>query len=395
MQTRPCLSLGAAALALVVSSGCREAAVSFGPTPAAAESSARDLFAAMAERFTNVERAPRFARARGKLGRYALTPSKIYDDSSIWLPAAASSPADGARVLTLEGAFTGGRYLFVPVADAPPPTRLGDSRHAMRLRRLGENEYEWTTGVEQAVGGVRAASIEDVYTALLASAVRRGAAGDGALRADYRAAFPRATATLGQLFTLAGVHATPGADGASSVLVTIGVHPDGLRARYPHFADYADKYVVPSRFHVTLRDARGARWLDATKGESVMTIELRAAGDGRMVPLDGPARPMPDSLTLTGEFFTHIMIFDVGVSELRAGVAVLRTAHERGWFLRFATEPEWHLPLATRYLLRAPLRRPFAEGGATLRIAARDSPDAQTLLTRHMTLAVQESAILR
>ncbi|MFL5574658.1 MAG: hypothetical protein ACJ79S_01585, partial [Gemmatimonadaceae bacterium] len=116
---------------------------------------------------------------------------------------------------------------------------------------------------------------------------------------------------------------------------------------------------------------------------------------GHMVPLDGPPRPMPTTLRLSGEFFTHLMIFDVGVSDLRADVTLLRGEHERGWLMRFHDEPDWHLPLATRYLIRAPLRRPFQQGGALLRVAVHDDDRGQTLLTRNVRLVVQESAILR
>jgi hypothetical protein len=63
--------------------------------------------------------------------------------------------------------------------------------------------------------------------------------------------------------------------------------------------------------------------------------------------------------------------------------------------MRFRREPDWHLPLATRYLIRASLRRPFEDGGATVRIALRDSLGAQTLVTRRTTGAVKESAVLR
>jgi hypothetical protein len=379
-------------LATTTSVACRDAATAFGPSPATAAANARDVFAAMAMRFTNVQRAPRFARARGKLGRYALTPSKIYDDTSIWLPAATG--AGDVRALTLEGSFAGGRYVFVPRAEVPLPSRLGESRHAMRLRRIGDNEYEWATAVDQGVGtGLRAAQLEDVYGALLASAVRHG--GDGAVRADYRAAFPRTAAALGQLFSLDGVRTTPAADGSAAVLVTVRLHPERLHARYPAFEQYVTKYVVPSRYHLTLRDGLRARWFDAAADRGVLTVLLRATPDGRMAPLDGPARAMPDSLTLTADFSTHILVFDVGVSDLKAAFVVRRTAHERGWQMRFATEPDWHLPLATRYLIRAPLRRPFANGGTTLLVTARDSAGAQTLLSRRLTMAVQESAILR
>ena len=396
---RPTRPLVLAALALgTATAGCRGSAVAFGPTPAAAESHASQFFGALAERFTNVERAPKFYRARSKLGRYALTPSKIFDDTTVW----SGVGADGSRTLSLEGRFVDGRFLIAPAVSVALPDRLGEQRHLMRLRRLrdGGSEYEWTTSVDHAVGQVRAADMSAVFAATVAAATGRAAEGmrsaDVAreLRADYRAAFPRTAAALGRLFSVDTVVTTPGTDDAAVLTLRIGLHPDRLQRDFPAFAEYARKYVARSRYRFTLRDpSSGERWLEASAGKNVLTVRLRATRDGRLVPLEGAARPMPDRLALTGEFFTHILLFDVGISDLEAELTPIRAEHERGWLLRFRKEPEWHLPLATRHLIRAPLRRPFQGQGATLRIAVRDG--AQTLLGRSSTIVVQESAILR
>ena len=53
------------------------------------------------------------------------------------------------------------------------------------------------------------------------------------------------------------------------------------------------------------------------------------------------------------------------------------------------------LPLAVGRLLRAPLRRPFADGGTVLEYVVHDSAGAQTLLARNIHIVVQESAIIR
>lgn len=389
-------TLAALTATLAASAGCRASAAAFGPSPSAAESNASDFFTAIAQRFTNVQRDPKFAAARARLGRYALTPSKIVEDTSIWT---AVGP-DGTRSLSLEGSYGDGRYLLTTRPAAPAPERLAASRHVMRLRPVGGSEYEWDTTVEQAVGRVRASEIEDVFAASLAAVASRALAGGPAVaerevRADYRGAFPRATAQLAQLFSLDDIQTTPGNDGAATIALRIGVHPDRLRGGYPEFARYVEKYVVPSRYHFVLRDASGARWLDAAAGKSVLTVQLRATSDGRMAPLEGPARPMPQTLRLTGELVAHIMIFDIGFSGLKGDFTVLRSPNERGWLMRFHEEPDWHLPLATRFLIRAPLRRPFEKGGVTLRIAVRDDGDGQTVVSRNGAMVVQESPILR
>jgi hypothetical protein len=396
---RPATLLCGAILAAGAAACGRASVLAFGPAVAAAESNADGFFGAMSERFTDVKRAPKFYKARGKLGRYALTPSKIFGDTSVW---SATLP-DGARVLALEGVFANGHYTFTPHPSVEVPTRLAASRHVMRLRHLGAetSEYEWNTSVDHAVGTVRADDVAAVFAAAIASATGPAAAGAGAqevsrqLRADYAAAFPRTAAALGQLFTIDAIETVAGADGGVALTLRIALHPERLERNFPSFAEYVTKYVAASRYKFVLRDASGARWFDAAAGKNALTVKLRATRDGRLLPLDGAPRPMPAELALTGEFYTHIMLFDVGVSDLKADFRVIRSEHERGWHIRFREEPEWHLPLATRYLIRAPLRRPFAGAGATLRIAVRDADGAQTLLVRNASIAVQESAILR
>jgi hypothetical protein len=257
------------------------------------------------------------------------------------------------------------------------------------------------TTVDHAVGHLRPNDAAAVFAAAVASVTARAGSGAGsadvarAVRADYQAAMPRTTAALGQLFSLDSIGTVVGTDGGTAITLRVGLHPERLERVYPAFAQYVRKYVVPSRYRFVLRDATGARWVDLAARKNVLTVRMRATREGRLLPLEEPARPMPDALTLSGELMTHIMLFDVGVSALQADFNLIRTEHERGWLMRFRTEPEWHLPLASRYLIRAPLRRPFKGAGATLRSSVRDGEGPQTLLARSSTIAVQESAILR
>src|SRR5829696_10312843 len=72
------------AAALIGGSACRDVGPAFGPSIPAARANAEGLFGGIAQRFTNVQRNPKFAVARGKLGKNALTPSVIYNDTSVW-----------------------------------------------------------------------------------------------------------------------------------------------------------------------------------------------------------------------------------------------------------------------------------------------------------------------
>src|SRR5688572_172915 len=69
---------------LLASVACRDVGPAFGPTIPAARANAEGLFGGIAQRFTNVQRNAKFTHARGRLGKYALTPSAIYNDTSVW-----------------------------------------------------------------------------------------------------------------------------------------------------------------------------------------------------------------------------------------------------------------------------------------------------------------------
>jgi hypothetical protein len=125
------------AVALLVN-GCREAAPGFGASTASARTNAELMFGALGARFDNVEREPKFEQARNKMGKWALSPSKLINDTSVW-----TSVSDTGRLLALAGSFVGGKYRFSPRAQVPAPARPGDARHLIRLRQLEESEYEW------------------------------------------------------------------------------------------------------------------------------------------------------------------------------------------------------------------------------------------------------------
>lgn len=368
--------------------GCRNAPPAFGSTRARAAANAGDFFAAAAYRFTNVQRDAKFAAARPKLGRYALTPSRIFADSAVWSVRGAAD-----RTLLLSAGYSGGRYGMAAAAAVPTLSRPGDARHTIRLQRLpGDDVFLWTTDVDFAVGRMTAADAALVVGSLLSAVEGRSGV---ALRADYRSAFPRATVAMGRLFTIDTVRTTPDAAGATTVELSISLHPERLHAAsFPAFAGYIDKYVTPARYRLTVTDRAGMRYFTTAAARNRLTLRARVKG-GRLVAFTGPPTPMPDGLLLRSEAFAKFGFFTVGASDLVSELTIVRAPSERGWHLRFNREPRWHLPLAAATLLRTPLRRPFVEGGATLRLTVRDAPGAPTVIARHTRTAVQESAVLR
>jgi hypothetical protein len=376
----------AVALCLALTA-CRQVGPAFGPNIPGARQNAEEFFYSIGSRFTNIQRPPKMIRARAQFGHYALTPSGVYNDTSIWL---ATGP-DSARIYGNEGYFSVDRYIVVPRLSNTSPDALTESREIVRLRRLSESEYEWFTNVDVALGRIPARNIADVLAAALDAGEGKSPA---AIRADYTVNFPRTVAALGRLFSLDTLRATLDAEGATTYELAIRLTPEILKASMPHYAAYIDKYISKGRYRITLTDKAGARWLDASAANYYVHFKVRSR-NGHFAPLEGAVRPMPEALTINIDMAMKILIFTVGWNDMIGEFNVINTPHERGWAMRFAREPEWRLPPAVGRLLKSPLRRPFQGQGIPVRISIRDNPGSQTLLNRRGTLVVQESGILR
>ncbi len=366
------------------------------PTPPAARAATTDLFSAFAARFTNVDRAPKFDAARKKLSRYALSPSGIFDDASVWT----SIAPDGTRALEVDAsAAPNGTYRFTPRSAPPAPERLGDGRHIVRLARAADGSYEWATSVEQDIGRFRAAAGPELTTAALARLEQPAPA----VRAELQSTFPRTGAALGRLVSLDEVQTAPAGDGTTRVDLRMTVRPDRLRAAgLAAFAGYVDKYVGGTRWSMALDDGRGARWADLRSAGGKMQLQLRLR-DGQLQTLEGVARPLPDNVLLRTDTYTHVLMFDVGAEQLVGNLTFVRVPSERGWSIRWRQPPHWHIPLGMRHLITGALDRPFTGAGMRTEIVLRDpsggatggNAGARTLLVRQFDVSVQESALVR
>jgi hypothetical protein len=385
LRTLPALLilLGGAALS------CKPAAPAFGNTLASARNNADEFFYSVSSRFTNIQRTPKLLRARQQFGHYALVPSGVYNDTSIWM--SYGPGPDSARIFADDGYPTATQYIVVPHSSTEPPRNLAESREVVRLRRLSDSEFEWFTNVDVGVGHVAAQDLADV----LAAALRAGERGQSAgIRADYRANFPRTTAALGRLYSLDTLRTTPDAEGATTFDLGIHLTPDSLAKVMPAYAKYIDKYVRKGRYHIVVKDRSGARWFDAWAGDYWIHIKLRSR-DGHFVPIEGGIRAMPENLIIDASMQMKILIFTVGFEHMIGDFNLVNTPHERGYAIHFGTEPQWILPPTVHYFLKTPLARPFQGKGIPIDIGIRDTPGAQTMLNRRAMLVVQESAILR
>ena len=376
---------GAFAAALA---GCRSSFRAIGSdSPAESRDKAIQLFTAFADRFATPQRDDKYERAQLKLAEGAAIPSRVWNDTSLWV-----SGTDSRRTLIVNGAMDGDRYRFTSAKSAGGYTRLADSRHLINLTRLSDDEYAWDTDVGYGMGRVTARDIGRFTGALLASAEGRG---EKEMRADFSATIPRTTAVLGGLFRLDSIRTTHYTDGSTLAIWGITMTPAGIEPQYPNFARYVRRYAQTAKMHWTLTDAAGTSFVDGAMSGGRLALRVRTL-DGAMVSLSGQSRPMPDSLTLNGDMTVKVKRFTVGFRSYHADFTVVRTEHERSWNIVSRREPEWVLPLITERLLRTPLRRPFQGSGASFRIGMRDdSASAQSILHRRLHLEVQESLILR
>lgn len=334
-----------------------------------------------------MQRNAKYEYARERLTRAALSPSRAFDDTAAW-----TGMAGDVRLLETFGTLDGGRYMMTSHAGVPAPARPADGRHVTTLSRLADDEYRWETAVDFAIGTVRPAEIAEVVTHLFTMGDERT---EREARADLAAHAPRTSAALGTVFTLDTLRLVPLPDGTTAVTLGISVHSENLKRRFPSFGEYVRKYVEPARYRLLLTDRVGVPFFDAMAKDRAITIRVRTA-HGRLIPLTGPARPLPDSLLVLADFKVRIKVFHVGFHDLLLELTNrARGEEEREWLVTARREPHWDLPLVTARFLRAPLRRPFAGDGSLFRIGVRAGErGAPTVIVRQARLFVQESGIL-
>ena len=366
--------------------GCRDGLAGFG-SGARAHAIAGETFTALADRHGEQTRNAKYDYARVHVMRAALSPSRAYDDTAAW-----TTFGNPTRRLETFGAFVDGRYVLTSRANAPAPAKAADGRHLTALTRLVDNEYRWDATVDFALGAISPNEVAAVITRLIASAEGRTEREAGM---DLAVSAPRTSAVMGQIFSLDSLRPVVHPDGTTSVTLGIGVHADPLRRRLPAFAEYVKKYVEPARYRFLLTDRAGVPYLEASQRDRVLTIRVRTQ-HGHMVPLAGPAHPLPDSLLLVADFNVKIKVFHVGFHNLvMEFVNSASGERERDWTVIARREPQWDLPFFTARFIRAPLRRPFAGDGSMFRIGVRAGENgAPTVLARQTRLYVQESAIL-
>ena len=344
---------------------------------------------ALADRFGVVELSPEIATTRPRLARYSTTPSRLIDDTELW-----TSRGEDDRTIEIAGARRAGRYTLFHRPGAPPPRDPGEARHVMRLQILGDDEFRWTSVDEVALGAITIADLDRALTAILLVAEQGDPA---AARVATRIAFPRAAASLSRMFVIDSVRASRSADGATSVVLGLGLRPGQAERHFQSLGSYARKYWVPIRWRVSVEDSLGTRWGEFTKRDSSIVLRFRVH-EGSLAPFGAPPRRVGAHLRLTADASVKVGPFRVGVRNLDGRVLRLADGDHIAMALRFPTEPEWQLPPLVARLLRSPLRRPFEGGGALMRYGVRTDAhpdDTVSTVWRDIDVTVRESGILR
>lgn len=371
---------------LAAAGGCADSIRAVGDGPKDRATKVEEISDAIAARFTTPERSGQFETTRRRLVSGALHPSRVFSDTSLWTNYSGAT----TRALWAHGSLTDRGYRF-DVGERGPLDDLGETRHVITLRRLGDGEYQWATGVDFAIGSITARDAAEMLEMLLTAGHEHDAA---MVRLGARMSFPRTSVVMAKLFSIDTLTLRPGPQATTMVTLVAGVHPESLRKTAPHFADYVEKYVGRSRYRFLVTDRAGAPYFEAIGANRRLTIRYRARSGGIVSSL-GPPRAMPDSLRLVSDLTMRVGMFDVGWKNLVTDFIISRGERSRSWLFVARTEPEWNLPLVTARLIRTPLRRPFQGAGSTFEVAVIDSAGAQSVLARRARLEVKESAILR
>ena len=120
--------------------------------------------------------------------------------------------SDRVVVDDVAGTTVDGRYKLESRPTLTPAVKPGDTRHSVMLEQLAPNVFRWDTRVDLAIGAISADETSNLISLVLRAPEGRT---ETALREDYRAAFPRATAAFGKGFSIDSLHTAPAAMGAS------------------------------------------------------------------------------------------------------------------------------------------------------------------------------------
>lgn len=383
-RRRLCVGIGLSAALQVGAAGCGDVPGAFGTDAAQSRTNAAQVFGGLAASFAPSRYDAKYDAARQRFSANFLAPDALWRDTSLW-----SQTVGNERLLHSRAWFTGTTYTQVALpAAGPVPVALGETRHRIALASLGQGRFAWDARVEWALGPGRAAGFERLVGLL-------GLAAGHAPTAAWEAALPRTTRAVARLVTVDTVRADRARDGTMLVTYVLRFVPARARSAFPELADFVERFIGRSAFDLALRDARGARWLEATAREQVVRIRLRVAPSGALVPLVGTGAALPDDLQLVGSIYARGGWAGVEINRIVADFQLQRSGARRGLAIRWRTEPEWGFPFSADRLIAGSLRAPFEGDGVIVEFGVEDGPQGQLLLVRRLSGRFQESRLVR
>jgi hypothetical protein len=373
-------------LILATLSACAGPPPRLGATPADAQHNVGEALGALASRFGPVEREPAYDALRPRLLRASLAPSRIFDDPAAW-----TERKGEARGVGFAGFRVEGRYRMGVRAEPPSPSAAADYRGWLSLRRLGTSEFEWSVVEQLGLGPIPPDGLPAGVSALL----RAAEANVGSdLGPRVRSLLPHAAKALGRGMTLEALRLDRDGAGSTGVFAAARLDLDALGKAYPSYASYLRSDSLPIRFRLELRDGGGATFwvMEGREGRYTLRARIR---DGHLVPLQGPARPLPERLRLRLDITSKAGILRYGLEGLEGDLRLRGRPGEKGLEVAFRREPRWVMPFLVKPLLRASLRCPFQGEGASLAYALRENGSGLTVVSRGYRVAVKESWLLR
>jgi hypothetical protein len=364
--------------------GCGDAVRALAPSAGDSAHRVGEMVGSLAARFGPIERTERFDELRPRLLRASLVPSLVYDDDEVW-----TAVNESDRTLVFKGTRGTSAYQ-IDVGDHAPEG-AADYRGELILLGEGEGAFEWRLSELLGVGRVPLSGLKRSRDVLLRVPEQ---VGTGERSDALREALPRTAVALGRLIHLRSVQLSRHGK-ATAVLLVAQIEPDSLGPEYRRYARYLERYAPDTELNVRAHDALGLFWeMDLRRQRFVLRFAVQ---DGRLAPLQGAPRPLPDQLFVDTTFAMRSGRFRIGYTALRASVTLTSGPDHAGFVARFLQEPEWRLPPLAGPLLRAPLRQPFEAPGSMLamRFEQGAAEDQTALLVRDYRLRVRENWLLR
>lgn len=332
-----------------------------------------------------IEAEQELAVFQSKLDNSVLTPSHVYGDESGW-----TGETETERLLEVRGSVTSQGYLLNREVD-PRPARLPGEYHSrLSLEQLSKHEYEWRWIDELALGTIPM----DTFSTIFETVLREAESTRPDLKARFVAAMPRASRVLGRLYDVEKMDREQRPDGTTALTLEARMKPERIESDFPDYARYLKKFVKSMEMDVVAYELSGAQLWRFNFDDLVLSIQMRAK-NGRLVPLEGVPRRLPDEFRVKSDFSVKSGPFRIGFRDLVTDITLLRAPNERGFIAAAQERPNWRIPFFLDPFVKGALERPFMGEGMVMRIALEGGNEEPTRIKSGFRMVVQETWLLR